>query len=279
MHKHPDNAILRRFGELNLLNLLRLQADLQDIENELLQIREEDLLSEDPVRICYSKDFRVMRDNERVGGDSEQYDLLIKIGNKLQEYNAALALALQVKGAEQPTERELENLRSWLRRPKGGNDFLAGEEAKVWEDKNASEYVTLFPRADLENDAFTSFLGGRLLDVYHSIWGGNRKAKYGTEPGEVEIRKYSGRKIAKTGNIAVAIISSILPTLVILALYFVKRMIVRIGLVILFTAIFSVALAVFTAACKVEIFSATAAFAAVEVVFIGSTTNSSTGAY
>jgi hypothetical protein len=56
-----------------------------------------------------------------------------------------------------------------------------------------------------------------------------------------------------------AIISSILPTIVILVLYFVKRMIVRIGLVIIFTAIFSIALAIFTAARKVEIFSATAA--------------------
>jgi hypothetical protein len=89
--------------------------------------------------------------------------------------DAALALALQVKGAEQPTDRELRNLREWLKRPKGGNYFLAGEEAKVWEGKDASEYVTLFPRAELENDAFSSFLGGRLLDAYHSIWGGKHK--------------------------------------------------------------------------------------------------------
>ncbi|KAH3995500.1 hypothetical protein HBH68_165940 [Parastagonospora nodorum] len=54
-------------------------------------------------------------------------------------------------------------------------------------------------------------------------------------------------------------------------------MIVRIGLVILFTAIFSVALAVFTSARKVEIISATAAFAAVEVVFIGSSSTNGTG--
>jgi hypothetical protein len=54
-------------------------------------------------------------------------------------------------------------------------------------------------------------------------------------------------------------------------LYFVERMLTRIGLVILFTATFSVTLSLFTQAKKVEIFSATATFAAVEVVFIGST--------
>jgi uncharacterized protein DUF6594 len=116
--------------------------------------------------------------------------------------------------------------------------------------------------------------------------------KYDTDARGVEIRKYSGRRIRKAGNIAVAMLSSTLPTLVILVLYFVKRMIVRIGLVIVFTAVFSTALAVFTTASKVEIFSATAAyvclysdkrtklialvsFAAVEVVFIGS--SNSTG--
>lgn len=83
--------------------------------------------------------------------------------------------------------------------------------------------------------------------------------RFGTEPGGVQIRKYSGKKIAKAGKIAAAVLSSILPTLAILVLYFVKRMIVRIGLVILFTATFSVTVAWFTAARKVDIFSATAA--------------------
>jgi hypothetical protein len=48
-------------------------------------------------------------------------------------------------------------------------------------------------------------------------------------------------------------------------------MIHRIGLVIVFTTLFALSLALFTGARKVEIFSATAAFAAVEVVYIGST--------
>jgi hypothetical protein len=54
-------------------------------------------------------------------------------------------------------------------------------------------------------------------------------------------------------------------------------MIVRIGLMIVFTAIFSVSLAVLTEAKRAEIFAATAAFAAVEVVFIGSTSVNGTG--
>ena len=63
--------------------------------------------------------------------------------------------------------------------------------------------------------------------------------------------------------------SSLIPTLSILVLYFVKRQLVRLGLLIVFTTTFSLTLAWFTEARKVEIFSAVAAFAAVEVVFIG----------
>lgn len=54
-----------------------------------------------------------------------------------------------------------------------------------------------------------------------------------------------------------------------------KNMVHRIGLVIVFTVVFSTALTVLTGAKKIEVFSATAAFAAVEVVYIGSTAGSS----
>ena len=85
------------------------------------------------------------------------------------------------------------------------------------------------------------------------------------------IRRYSEKKVAKVTQGVVAALSALLPTLAILVLYFVTSMKTRIGLVILFTTVFAVLLALFTSAKRVEIFSATAAFAAVEVVFVGST--------
>jgi hypothetical protein len=72
--------------------------------------------------------------------------------------------------------------------------------------------------------------------------------KFKTKAGDIGIRKYLGDKIAKTSNIAITVLSSVLLTLAILVLYFVNQIIVRIRLIILFTALFSVTLAVFTAA-------------------------------
>lgn len=86
MSSYPDNAIFRRFGALNLLHLLRLQAELQDMEHQLEKIREEDADSQDLTRTSYVKDFRTMLDNEELG-DSEQYEQLVEIGKKLHEYS------------------------------------------------------------------------------------------------------------------------------------------------------------------------------------------------
>lgn len=81
-----ETAIFRRFQVLNFTNLLRLQAELQDMEHELAEIRSDDARAADPVRSGYILDFRSMRD-WKDAGDSLQYDLLVAIGNKLHEYS------------------------------------------------------------------------------------------------------------------------------------------------------------------------------------------------
>ena len=91
MSRYHGTRIFRQFGELNALNLLRLQAELQDLEHQLQDIREEDdfAKSQDPVRSLYVTDFRLMRDWKE-SGDSLQYDLLVSIGEKLREYSKLL---------------------------------------------------------------------------------------------------------------------------------------------------------------------------------------------
>ncbi|KAK6838032.1 hypothetical protein PG987_006313 [Apiospora arundinis] len=85
---------------------------------------------------------------------------------------------------------------------------------------------------------------------------------------------WSGLTLILASGVVTAL-SSILPTLAILVLYYMHDMVQRIGLLIVFTALFAVALTVLTDAKQVEVFSVTAAFAVVEVVFIGSTDGAS----
>ena len=86
MGKATEIAMFRSFKELNVITLLRLQAELQDMEGQLRDIREEDQKSGDASRENYVKDFGLMRDCVDEG-DHEQYDLLLDIGRKLKEYS------------------------------------------------------------------------------------------------------------------------------------------------------------------------------------------------
>ncbi|OCL00017.1 uncharacterized protein K441DRAFT_627195 [Cenococcum geophilum 1.58] len=268
MDSEPETAIFRRFGDLTISNLLRLQAELHDLEHQLEEVRDEDARSNDPVRTKYASDFRLMRDWAE-DGDSLQHDLLDSIGTKLQEYHAALTQALEVSKARSPTKREVDFLRSWLIRPSLGANFQNHPEDTIWSKSNDGDFITLRSQ-ESENDPFTSVLNGFLLDIYHRIWGQQRKHNQSEKLGR-NIRRYNDEHILRVSKVIGATLSSLLPTLVILVLFFVKRMLVRIGLVIVFTAVFSLTLSLLTEARKVEIFSATAAFAAVEVVFVGST--------
>ncbi|KAK5053171.1 hypothetical protein LTR84_002145 [Exophiala bonariae] len=273
MDREPETAIVRRFGRLNMLNILRLQAEIQDMERELDQILEEDAKSGDAIRESYTKDFRLMRD-WREAGDSEQYDLLVNIGSRLQEYNDFVSQDLVLSKAESPSVRELAFLQKWLIRPGMGDQFLNDVERTTWDSSNAPDLISL-SGAVQGKDHVSKFIYGVLLDFHHRIWGNTGVSSHELHL-DKGIRKYRNTRLLWLSNTINAALSSLRPTVMILVLYFVKRMLVRIGLVIVFTAIFSLALSTFIKATKIENFSATAAFAAVEVVFIGSTSTNST---
>lgn len=93
MSTHPETAIFRRFGALTMLNVLRIQAELQDMEEELKDIIADDAGSNNAVRQKYCLDFRHMRDflDSDIRGSPEeqslQYEHIINIGNKIDEYS------------------------------------------------------------------------------------------------------------------------------------------------------------------------------------------------
>ncbi|KAF2229072.1 hypothetical protein EV356DRAFT_456550 [Viridothelium virens] len=262
-----ETTIFRRFRELHMLNLLRLQAELHDMEHELQEIRREDAESNDPVRMDYAQDFHLMRDSADTN-DSLQYDLLNRIGQKLKDY------ARQIGAANSPHQRDVKFLQNWLVRPKMGSNFLVGHERTIWDDSNISDFVTIQPQQS-DRDAFTFLLNGALLTFYDRIYG-HRKTRPDSRYGAEDIREYDDAKILRLSKVLSGTLSSLLPTLAILILYFVRRMIIRIALVIIFTGLFSMTLSLLTEAKRVEVFSATAAFAAVEVVFIGSSATNGT---
>jgi hypothetical protein len=87
MSHQPELMIFRRFSTIAILNILRLQAELQDLEQELLVILAENDRSSDQEIISLCEDFNLMREKLDEGGESEQIEQLQKVGQKLEEYS------------------------------------------------------------------------------------------------------------------------------------------------------------------------------------------------
>lgn len=86
MGNYTEMAIFRRFSDLNYLNALSLQADIQELQVHLGDICYEDNTSSDPERVTYSKYYHALRKSAE-GCNGDQYEMLMKIRAKLDEYS------------------------------------------------------------------------------------------------------------------------------------------------------------------------------------------------
>lgn len=80
-------------------------------------------------------------------------------------------------------------------------------------------------------------------------------------PADVEgsIYVYDEKIVIRTADMVGTAVSSLLPVLAVVVLYCIREMLTRLGMVALFTVLFSLALMATTKAKRVEIFAATAA--------------------
>jgi len=88
MGSFPDVAIFRRFGAMNVQNLLFLQAELSHLERELAVIREEEAQSEDEKRQLALRSWWELSSSQYEGEeDNPQWDIIQRIREKLVEYS------------------------------------------------------------------------------------------------------------------------------------------------------------------------------------------------
>lgn len=171
--------------------------------------------------------------------------------------DAALLQISQLAKIDSPREDELQFLKEWLDRPTMGNTFLRGREATVWRDRTAKEMVTLAERK-LDSDPFSTWLSTGLVGIFDRVWGNRRKNPILADP-DSGIVEYDNSRLNSLSNAVSVTFASLVPTVSVLVLNYVCSTQTRLGLLILFTALFSAALATFTTAKKIEIFSAVAA--------------------
>ena len=165
-----------------------------------------------------------------------------------------------------PEHRNLESLRRWLGSEQGGNHFLAGAgiEATAWEQKNFDDMVGL----KHQSDRFAQWIMNAVIPSYHRRVGHWFHKKIDRDD-LGDLWYYRDQTFVYIGNVVCILLSSLLPLCCIFALYSVQDTLGRLVLIACFNFVFSMAMTCIGQAQRQDIFAATTALAAVQVVFIG----------
>jgi hypothetical protein len=162
----------------------------------------------------------------------------------------------QVSAIRGPEKSQLEQLQQFLSDDKGGDCFQLGSEAFTWTETDVGQYLCL--NASLpQDDLFTRFIMNTISLIFHRLVG-EQYTRGRIIDEESGLKSYNDEKLHSASNMIAAIVAAILPVLTIFALNSLGTTTARIGLTVLFTALFAVLLVVFTSAKGVEIFAATA---------------------
>ncbi|KAI0167330.1 hypothetical protein BJ166DRAFT_610086 [Pestalotiopsis sp. NC0098] len=254
-------AIFRRFDDISALRLLSLQAEILELRYQFhYQCKINDKSASDSREKKFSSSFSTLGAGRALG--AEQARLMDVMFSKLDQYYKCIIQATQIADTRVPDKQQLKVLQNWLR----DEDFLSDAEGDAWFSQDTSMYLSPSP-SSTEGDAFTASLL-RLLKHYHRFWGHRRQNKHVIDE-ESGMTSYRDESIEKASRIITAAVSSVLPVMTIYILNILDTNNKRIGFTAAMTSLFAACLAWFTHATKVEILSATATFAAVEVVYIG----------
>ena len=135
--------------------------------------------------------------------------------------------------------------------------FLPGREFNAWRDEHFADLVCLSENTH-DSDLFNRMWRNGLIPLYHRYVGRHIMDPVGGADWN-GIHRYSDANIATFCKVLGTVLAALLPTMSIFALYFVKAPLIRLGMIMGFTATFTTALAIFTKGSMFEIFAASTA--------------------
>ncbi|KAK5467240.1 hypothetical protein LTS15_000212 [Exophiala xenobiotica] len=247
MADHNDLLILRTFSSLNIKNLLYYQAELANLECELREIETEDRSYRSSPRQEYGASWKKLSAGSEEHSfassaspvqnarDALQWQLFCRIRAVLREYNEALIQHTQVRTLLQKARPDhLVTLRKWLERPGYGSSFLRGKVESVWDAEKGFEDFASFINQQTTSVGLTSHLAKFLLHVRRSWTRG--------EKGSTHIYTIGEEAQERIANGIMTVVSSIFPVLPIVILFFIKRLLVRLVFILVFTTVFAATL-------------------------------------
>jgi hypothetical protein len=163
----------------------------------------------------------------------------------------------------------LANLREVLNINGDHRGFPRGLENTIWSEENEADLTSLTDPYS-EMDVCSKWIHSHLLRWYHNILGHRLHDPISLAEASVQlpITHYSNRKLTAIVNAMSTIFSPLLPAASMVALFFIQNELARTAAIVAFCLLFSVVLTIITNPRRVDCFTATATFAAVQVVFI-----------
>jgi hypothetical protein len=182
-----------------------------------------------------------------------------------------------VNKIEQPNDRDLNFLNTWMKIPTMGNVYLVSPDSDIWKESGLDELLCIRPRPNA--GWLTRFLTVDAVNWYHQAIGrffvvlqdfqhdlpvaNDVIQKPDTAPFHGETVYYSPEKLTRRLGRITAVLSTVLASLLpiasIVVLYLISDMTTRLMVIGGFTAAFSLGLGLLTRGQMAEIFSATAA--------------------
>ena len=290
--EQPQYAIFRRFMTLRALRLVHLSADIAQLSDELGLAIEVDRKSGDPERVLFEFYYLRLQKSRQQHEYSAQAEIWDRLDAKLKEHGEPLAPASRRNSLTPPPgqalqmyrsllslpdadSQHLDTLQTWLNDDDGGHRFFHGAEAFIWDNEFRTDLTSLSIKDIEQKDSFTIFIQNRVIPLYHSLVGQRHKSPLKVKDPftgvtqEMPIYSYSDQAIMVSVKTIITAVSSLVPALSMLTLYFIDDPLNRMGAILGLTFLFSMTLTLFTRATTVECFAVSAAFSAVLVVFVG----------
>lgn len=300
----PEFETYSRFRELNIKNLLYYQVELALLRDQLTSLELKDWAERKMSCVGeFAKyaDHLVSSPTLQNPRDRKQWNLVVKIRDRLKEYNAALLQHAQMSALPEPNNYDVEGLRVWLKNPNTRNYYIGGKGADVWGDlyapeENPKSLLQQFllvlrnffcaqggipNRPDLvairplpQMDRFSRWIADDLIPFFHTLKVNVYDVEKAQDESEVFSRvvhqKARQRATQRFTSCVLIALACLLPTVAIVVLSIVQKPETLLFYIVGFTAIFAVGLMFFanSTTSGVDIFTATAAFSAVMVVFV-----------
>ncbi|KAF2269358.1 hypothetical protein CC78DRAFT_612345 [Lojkania enalia] len=265
--RDKTTAIFRRFDELAARNLLYYQSELAELESKLRAFDQHDLNADMETKQCARtwEHFRKAAAQEHNIIQKERMELMQRIRRTMKEYREALLFENKLASIPTPSNRILHAFRLEFFNGKSGDSksfpTLGGCSAGLYD--NIDDLVGLCVP---ENpDRLTSFAQDHLGCLFPA------------GPPKRGIAYTSDRAIVSLIAWFSTTLAALLLIGAIVVLYNVQAPKWRLGLITAFTCLFAGSVGLLTNARRAELFGATAAYAAVLVVFVSGNLGSTPG--